>query len=338
MRYLITGDAGFIGFHLARRLLEAGHTVTGYDNLNAYYDVNLKLRRRAILSEQPGYQARSGALEDMEGLQAALAAAAPEVVIHLAAQAGVRHSLEAPRDYVNANIVGSFNLLEAVRAQGGVQHLLLASTSSAYGANTHYPFVERDRAVHPVTIYAASKGAMELMAHSHAHLYGLPTTAFRFFTVYGPWGRPDMAYYLFTRAILAGEPITVYNNGECWRDFTYIDDLVTSILDLAALPPPGPKAREGLVLHAADTLSPAAPYRLVNIGAGSPVQLTDFIGALEEALGQVAQKLFRPLPPGDMVKTFADATLLEHLTGRKPRTEVREGLAAFVAWYRAHVN
>lgn len=338
MRYLITGDAGFIGFHVARRLLEAGHAVCGYDNLNPYYDVSLKARRRSILGEWPDYTPRTGALEDMASLQAAFSDFSPEVVIHLAAQAGVRHSLEAPRDYVNANIIGSFNLLEAARATGGVQHLLLASTSSAYGANTHYPFRESDRATHPVTIYAASKGAMELMAHSNAHLYAQPTTAFRFFTVYGPWGRPDMAYYLFTRAILAGEPITVYNNGDCWRDFTFIEDLVTSILDLAALPPPGPEARAGFVPHSADTLSPAAPYRLVNIGAGSPVQLTAFIGALEEALGQEARKVFKPLPPGDMVKTFADATLLEHLTGRKPRTDVREGLAAFVHWYRTHVN
>jgi UDP-glucuronate 4-epimerase len=336
MRYLVTGDAGFIGFHVARRLLEAGHDVLGYDNLNAYYAVSLKERRRGILLEYPRYEPVVASLEDMAQLSAAFTRFKPDVVIHLGAQAGVRHSLEAPRDYVGANIIGSFNILEAARAQG-VQHLLLASTSSAYGANTHYPFVESDRAVHPVTIYAASKGAMELMAHSYAHLYAIPTTAFRFFTVYGPWGRPDMAYYLFTRAILAGEPINVFNHGECWRDFTFIDDLVTSILDLAALPPPAPAARTG-VLHPSDTLSPAAPYRLVNIGAGAPEKLMDFIAAIERALGQEAQKIFKPLPPGDVVKTFADATLLEHLTGRKPATRIEDGLAAFVKWYRQHSN
>jgi UDP-glucuronate 4-epimerase len=338
MRYLVTGDAGFIGFHVARRLLEAGHDVLGIDNLNPYYDVSLKERRRAILTEWPGYEGLSFSIEEMDKLLAAFRRFAPEVVIHLAAQAGVRHSLEFPRDYVNANIIGSFNVLEAVRLNGGVKHLLLASTSSAYGANTHYPFVEQDKAVHPVTIYAASKGAMELMAHSYAHLYATPTTAFRFFTVYGPWGRPDMAYSLFTRAILAGEPISVFNHGDCWRDFTYIDDLVTSILDLAALPPPAADAREGFVQHPADTLSPAAPYRLVNIGAGRPAKLTDFIAAIERALGQEAVKIFKPLPPGDMVQTFADATLLEHLTGRKPGTPLDEGLRAFVAWYRTHRN
>lgn len=338
MRYLVTGDAGFIGFHVAQRLLCAGHEVLGIDNLNAYYDVSLKARRRAILSEFKGYRTESFSLEEMDKLSVAFSGFAPEVVIHLAAQAGVRHSLEAPRDYIQSNIIGSFNVLEAVRASGKVGHLLLASTSSAYGANTHYPFHETDNAVHPVTIYAASKGAMELMAHSYAHLYGTPTTAFRFFTVYGPWGRPDMAYYLFTKAILKGEPITVYNNGDCWRDFTFIDDLVRSILDLAALPPPAAHAREGMAQHPADTLSPAAPYRLVNIGAGAPVKLTDFIAALEEALGQGANKVFKPLPPGDMVQTFADATLLEHLTGRRPQTDVKIGLKAFVDWYRQNYN
>lgn len=338
MRYLITGDAGFIGFHVARRLLEAGHEVLGIDNLNSYYDVTLKERRRAVLAEFSRYDAQTLPLEDMERLSTLFSAFKPGVVVHLAAQAGVRHSLEAPRDYIQSNIIGSFNILEAVRACGGVQHLLLASTSSAYGANTHYPFHETDKAVHPVTIYAASKGAMELMAHSYAHLYGTPTTAFRFFTVYGPWGRPDMAYFMFTKAILKGEPITVYNNGDCWRDFTFIDDLVTSILDLAACPPPGVAQRSGLVPHPSDTLSPAAPYRLVNIGAGAPVKLTDFIGALEEALGQEARKVFKPLPPGDMVQTFADATLLDHLTGRRPRTDVKSGLSAFVDWYRRTFN
>ncbi len=338
MRYLVTGDAGFIGFHVAKRLLEAGHAVLGIDNLNAYYDVALKERRRAILRGFAGYEALTFPLEAMAALGRALAAFRPQIVIGLAAQAGVRHSLEFPRDYISSNILGSFNLLEAVRACGDVKHLLLASTSSAYGANTHYPFHEGDRTVHPVTIYAASKGAMELMAHSYAHLYRIPTTAFRFFTVYGPWGRPDMAYFLFADAIRSGKPITVYNDGECWRDFTYIDDLVASILDLAALPPPLPEARAALVRHSADTLSPAAPYRLVNIGAGTPVKLTDFIAALEAAMGGRAEKIFKPLPPGDMVKTFADATLLEHLTGRKPATPLNEGLQAFARWYRSPRN
>jgi UDP-glucuronate 4-epimerase len=249
----------------------------------------------------------------------------------------VRYSIENPRAYVMANVVGTFNILEACRAFP-VRHLMLASTSSAYGANTKYPFEETDRAVHPITLYAATKGSTELMAHCYAHLFGFPVTAFRFFTVYGPWGRPDMAYFLFARKIIDGAPIDVFNHGNCWRDFTYIDDLVASIMALCMLPPPAPDKREGMTPPAFDTLSPVAPYRLVNIGGGQPVKLTDLVDEIEKALGIPAVKVMKPLPPGDVEKTFASAELLQHLTGQKPATPISVGIPAFIAWYRSHAN
>lgn len=337
MTILVTGAAGFIGYHLARRLLEAGETVIGLDSMTNYYDVSLKERRVALLAAFPRFTFARQALEDHAALEALFAGRAPVVVYHLAAQAGVRYSIEAPRAYLESNLVGSFNLLEACRRHPP-RHLMLASTSSAYGANERQPFVETDAAVHPITLYAATKGAMELMAHAYAHLYDLPTTAFRFFTVYGPWGRPDMAYFKFTRAILAGEPIELYNHGECWRDFTFIDDLVAAILALSACPPPTPAARAGLGPVAGDTLSPAAPYRLVNIGPGAPVRLADFVTALERALGRAAQRRLLPLPPGDMASTYASAELLQALTGAKPSTPLEQGLQRFADWWRAHMN
>lgn len=337
MRYLVTGDAGFIGFHVARRLLDGGHEVLGLDGMTDYYDVDLKKRRLALLAGYPGFSHRTMMLEDHAGLLEAFGHFRPESVIHLAAQAGVRYSIDNPRAYVSANIIGTFNILEACRAHP-VAHLLLASTSSAYGANEKYPFEETDRAVHPITLYAASKASAELMAHSYAHLFGTPTTAFRFFTVYGPWGRPDMAYFLFTKKILEGEPIDVFNNGESWRDFTYIDDLVTSILHLADKVPPAADARGGMTPIAGDTLSPVAPYRLVNIGAGQPQKVADLIDEIEGALGLEAIRVMKALPPGDVIRTFASAELLFGLTGQKPSTPLSTGVPEFVRWYRQHYN
>lgn len=336
MRALITGDAGFIGFHVARRLLGEGHDVLGIDAITDYYDIALKHRRLEQLADAPRFTHHTFSLGDFERLEQVFAAFRPEIVIHLAAQAGVRHSLNNPRAYVESNIVGSFNMLEACRAHP-VRHLLFASTSSAYGANDKYPFEENDPAIHPISLYAASKGSVELMAHTYAHLFGIPTTAFRFFTVYGPWGRPDMAYFLFTRRILDGEPIDLFNNGETWRDFTYIDDLVASIRALVDVVPSAPAARsEGAV--AGDTLSPVAPYRLVNIGPGRPEKLTDLVNEIEKALGIAALRVLKPLPPGDVVRTFASADLLMRLTGSKPATPLSIGIPAFVAWFRAHYN
>lgn len=337
MRYLITGDAGFIGFHVARRLLGGGHEVLGIDCLTDYYDVDLKHRRLAILAEFPDFTHITMALEDAPGLMAEFGRFRPDVVIHLAAQAGVRYSIENPAAYVSANIIGTFNILEACRAHP-VAHLLLASTSSAYGANDKYPFVETDQAVHPITLYAASKVSTELMAHCYAHLFATPTTAFRFFTVYGPWGRPDMAYFLFTKKILVGDPIEVFNNGESWRDFTYIDDLVTSIILLAENAPPAANARDAIKPIPGDTLSPVAPYRLVNIGAGQPARVTDLIEEIEHALDLKANRVMCPLPPGDVVRTFANADLLVGITGQKPATPLSRGIPEFVRWFRENYN
>jgi UDP-glucuronate 4-epimerase len=276
-------------------------------------------------------------LEDEAGLDGVFADFRPTHVLHLAAQAGVRYSIENPRAYLSSNIVGTFNVLEACR-KFGIAHLMLASTSSAYGANEKIPFEEKDRSVHPITLYAASKASTELMAHAYAHLFGIATTAFRFFTVYGPWGRPDMAYFLFTRKILAGEPIELFNNGEASRDFTYVDDLIEAILRLTASPPALPAERTGLAALANDTLSPVAPYRLVNIGGGRPVRLADFVDEIEAALGVKAIRVMKPLPPGDVVRTFASADLLEAITGYRPATPLSVGIPRFVEWYRRNLN
>jgi UDP-glucuronate 4-epimerase len=338
MTHLVTGAAGFIGFHLARALLEAGEAVIGLDGMTDYYDVMLKQRRLALLAAYPKFTFVEAMLEDDKAVEALFARHKPEMVFHLAAQAGVRYSIEAPRSYVASNLIGTFNILEACRHHP-VRHLMLASTSSAYGANDKYPFEETDPSVHPITLYAATKASTELMAHCYAHLFGTPTTAFRFFTVYGPWGRPDMAYFKFTRAILDGAPIDVFNHGECWRDFTYIDDLVASIRKLSERLPPLPGApRAGLPAVPHDTLSPAAPYRLVNIGGGQPVKLTAFVDEIEKALGVAAVRQLKPLPQGDVVKTFASADLLVALTGQKPSTPLGVGIPAFVDWYRANTN
>lgn len=327
MRFLITGTAGFIGFSLARRLLNDGHTVLGVDNFSSYYDPVLKNDRNALLEGYETFRVERFALEDKTQLEDVWGEFKPEVVIHLAAQAGVRYSIDHPEAYVSANLIGTFNVLEAAR-RFQPKHLLAASTSSAYGANTEMPFKETDRTAHPITLYAATKSATELMGHSYAHLFGVPTTFFRFFTVYGPWGRPDMALFKFAKAILADEPIDVYGEGEMSRDFTFVDDLVESIVRLSAVVPDETNRVEG------DSLSHAAPFRLVNIGGGKPSPLMDYIGELEKALGRTAKKNFLPMQDGDVPHTTASAELLERLIAYKPETPISLGVPAFVGWFR----
>lgn len=329
MRFLITGSAGFIGFHLARRLLADGHQVAGVDNFSSYYDPELKEARNAQLERHHNaFKVHRLDLQDGSALTRAWEEARPDVVVHLAAQAGVRYSIDHPDSYVGSNLIGTYNILEAAR-RFKPRHLLAASTSSVYGANTEMPFRETDRAVHPVSLYAATKGATELMGHSYSHLFGIPTTFFRFFTVYGPWGRPDMALFKFTRAILAGEPIEVYGEGKMSRDFTYVDDLIEGIVRLAEAVPQS-AAAEG------DTLSPVAPFRVVNIGGGTLSGLMDYIAELERALGREATKTFLPMQDGDVTATFASADLLENITGYRPMTPISVGVPAFVDWYRDH--
>ncbi len=330
MRVYITGSAGFIGFHLARLLLAEGATVHGFDALTDYYDVALKHRRHAILLQSPGFTATEAWLEDDARVMQTVRDFAPDVIVHLGAQAGVRYSIENPRAYLNANLIGTFNVMEAAR-EVGVRHLLMASTSSVYGANDVMPYAETHKADTPMTFYAATKKATEAMGHSYAHLWNLPVTMFRFFTVYGPWGRPDMAYFKCAEAILAGRPIDIYNHGEMYRDFTYVDDLVRGIRLLIDAAPVRPA--DGVV-PAGDSLSPVAPYRVVNIGNSEKVRLLDFIAALEDSLGQKAIRNFMPMQMGDVPATWADATLLQTLTGYRPQTDFRDGVARFVAWYR----
>ena len=329
MRFFITGTAGFIGFHLARRLLEDGHAVTGFDGMTAYYNVRLKEARHAALAQFPGFTPEIAMLEDGEALARAVESAQPDVIVHLAAQAGVRYSLQNPRAYVDSNVTGSFNVIDLAR-EIGVKHLLLASTSSVYGASPQVPFHETDKADEPLTIYAATKRAMELMAHSNAHLYRVPTTAFRFFTVYGPWGRPDMALFKFVRGILQDEEIEIYGEGKMSRDFTYVEDLVEAIVRLADLPP----AEENRQADGLDTLSREAPYRVVNIGGGQPVGLMEFVETIERIVGKPARRKMLPMQDGDVPRTYASPDLLEALTGYKPHTDVETGVKAFVDWYR----
>jgi UDP-glucuronate 4-epimerase len=327
-RALVTGSAGFIGYHLCKRLLADGWQVTGLDGMTAYYDVTLKQRRHGMLMQSQGFQAVEGLIET-PGLVAALVATGGfDAIIHLAAQAGVRYSIDAPRSYVEANLIGTFEVLEAARAHPPA-HLLMASTSSVYGANDAMPYAEVDKADHQMSFYAATKKATEAMGHSYAHLYAIPLTMFRFFTVYGPWGRPDMALFKFVKAILEGDAIDIYNHGDMRRDFTYVDDLVTGIVRLIEA---GPTESVG----AFDSLSPVAPFRIVNIGNGAPVALMDFVAAVEVALGQTATKRFLPMQPGDVPATWADATLIEALTGPLPRTDIRVGVARFVDWYKGY--
>lgn len=325
---LVTGSSGFIGFHLCQKLLDDGFRVVGIDNLSDYYDVALKQRRQSILLQNPNFRVINDNIEAPGLMMSLFAEEKPDVIIHLAAQAGVRYSIDNPRAYLESNIVGTFEILEAARAYPPA-HMLLASTSSAYGANTVMPYQETVKADHQMSFYAATKKATEAMAHSYAHLYHLPVTMFRFFTVYGPWGRPDMALFKFTKAILNGDPIDVYNHGDMKRDFTYVTDLVEgSRLLIDAAPERLDEVPEG------DSLSPVAPWRVVNIGNSDSVQLTDFIAAIEDATGKTATRNMMPMQAGDVPATWADASLLQTLTGYKPQTNVRDGVQAFVDWYR----
>ena len=329
MRFFLTGTAGFVGFHLARKLLGQGHEVVGFDAVTPYYDVSLKRARLAILGVEPSFSPVEVRLEDAEGLNTAVRQARADIVVHLAAQAGVRYSLEHPQSYVQSNMVGTANLLEALR-QTPPRHLLFASSSSVYGGNRKIPFSETDRADAPVSLYAATKKAGEEMVHSYAHLWGLPATCVRLFTVYGPWGRPDMALFKFVDQMLAGKPIDVYGEGKMRRDFTYVGDVVDALVRLAERPPLlGEK-----IAH--DSLSDVAPFRVVNIAAGQTVQLTEFIEAIEAATGTRAQLNMLPMQPGDVVATQADTSLLRELIGSMQQTGVTEGVARFVQWYREY--
>jgi len=334
MKVLVTGNAGFIGFHTAKRLLERGDEVVGFDSVNDYYDPGLKEARLSILDETASqtnspYTFIRANLADRSAVEACFAAHSFDRVIHLAAQAGVRYSLENPHAYVESNVVAFTNILEACR-HAAVGHLTYASTSSAYGANTAMPFSEHEPADHPLQFYAATKRANELMAHSYSHLFRLPTTGLRFFTVYGPWGRPDMALFLFTRAILAGEPITLFNGGNHTRDFTYVDDIVEGVIrasDQPAAPDPAWNSDRP------DPATSNAPWRLFNIGNNNPVPLLEYVAALEEALGRRAERRLLPLQPGDVPSTYASTAALEAAVGYKPATPVREGVRRFVEWY-----
>lgn len=333
MKIFVTGSAGFIGFHLCKLLVAHGHDICGYDGLTDYYDVRLKQRRHQMLLQNPNFRAVEGMLEDVETLDRCIDSFAPEVIVHLAAQAGVRYSLENPRAYIDSNIVGTFNVMEAARRLA-VSHLLMASTSSVYGANEDMPFSESEKADTQLTIYAATKKANESMGHSYAHLWNLPTTMFRFFTVYGPWGRPDLALYKFVDAMLDDRPIEIYNHGEMYRDFTYVSDLVHAIRLLIDVPPPPPASRAESIKG--DSLSRVAPYRVVNIGNSDKVRLLDFVDAIEDELGIEAKRNYLPMQMGDVPATWADASLLQELTGYRPNTDFREGIAQFVAWYRSY--
>jgi UDP-glucuronate 4-epimerase len=329
-KVFITGTAGFIGFHLAQLLLDEGFRVHGFDGMTDYYDVKLKQRRHQMLLQNPHFSMTEGMLEDDALITQVTDDFAPDVIVHLAGQAGVRYSLENPRAYLDSNLVGTFNVMEVARRLK-VEHLLMASTSSVYGANEDMPFAETDKADTALTFYAATKKANEAMAHSYAHLWDLPTTMFRFFTVYGPYGRPDLALFKFVDAILDGRPIDIYNHGDMYRDFTYVTDLVRGIRLLIDTPPVRPDNRE---VPEGDSLSPVAPYRIVNIGNSDKVRLLDFVEAIEEELGQKAIRNYMPMQMGDVPATWANAELLKTLTGYKPQTDIKDGIREFVAWFR----
>ena len=334
MKVFITGTAGFIGFHLAKLLLKEGFKVHGYDSINDYYDINLKIARQNILLKDKNFSTTKGLLEDNDKLMEVADKFEPDVIIHLAAQAGVRYSLENPRAYIDSNIIGTFNVMEIARKLK-VQHLLMASTSSVYGANVKIPFTEIDKADTQLTIYAATKKANESMAHSYSYLWKLPITMFRFFTVYGPWGRPDMALFKFVSSILKNKPIDIYNQGDMYRDFTYIDDLVYGI-DLLTNTVPTTNVNEQALKE--DSLSNVAPFRVVNIGNSNKIKLLDFIDTIEDILGKKAIRNYMPMQKGDVSATWADASLLQNLTGYKPKTNFKDGIARFIEWYRKYYN
>lgn len=332
MKTFITGTAGFVGFHLARSLLTEGWKVHGYDGFTDYYDVDLKKKRHAILQLFPGFSATQARLEDESALCKAIDEFQPDIVVHLAAQAGVRYSIDNPRTYLDTNIVGTFNLMNAALSVRP-KHILMASTSSVYGANEDMPYAEHQKADAQMSFYAATKKANEVMAHAWAHIHGLPITMFRFFTVYGPWGRPDMALFKFTTAILQGKPIDVYNHGQMWRDFTYIDDLVHAIrLLMESIPGGSDTAVDG------DSLSPVAPYRVVNIGNSEKVRLEDLIEAIEKVTSKKAIRNYMEMQQGDVPATWADTSLCEKLTGYTPSTNLNDGVARFVNWYISYFS
>jgi UDP-glucuronate 4-epimerase len=329
---LVTGSAGFVGFHVCRRLLSEGHSVAGIDNLNAYYDVGLKLARNAILRESRSYAFHEADIADSAAVDGVVSAARPSLVIHLAAQAGVRHSLTHPRDYAESNLMGFFNVLEACRANGA-GHLIYASSSSVYGLNAALPFTVHQTTEHPVSLYAASKKANELMAHSYSHLYGMPTTGLRLFTVYGPWGRPDMALFTFTRAILDGQPIRIFGDGHMRRDYTYIDDVVEGIVRLSRKPAaPSPDWSPRL----ADPAASSAPYRIYNIGGATTIEVLRLVEILEGCLGRKAVKVFEPAQACEVRAAEADSSDIARDTGYAPDTPLETGVARFVEWYRQH--
>ena len=331
---LVTGAAGFIGYHVSKRLLERGDRVIGLDNLNAYYDPMLKEARLARLRSIEGFSFVHADVADTDAIQQLFNDEKPQRVVHLAAQAGVRYSVTNPYAYVDSNLLGFQNILEGCR-HNQIEHLVFASTSSVYGAHTHQPFSEHEAVSHPVSLYAATKIANEMMAHSYAHLYRLPCTGLRFFTVYGPWGRPDMALFKFTRGILASEPIPVYNEGKMVRDFTYIDDIVEGVVRILDIPPvANPKWNS----DEPDPATSSAPYRIYNIGNNRPVQLLDFISALEKSLGRKAKLDLLPMQMGDVPSTMADVSDLERATGFRPKTTIEEGIEAFVKWYREYYD
>ncbi len=325
--FFVTGSAGFIGFSLAKALLDSGHYVHGYDCISDYYDVKLKYVRNKILKGYENFSSTEEMLENQEVLDKAITNFKPEIIIHLAAQAGVRYSIEEPRVYLSSNITGTFNIIELAH-KVKVNHLIIASSSSVYGANKNIPYRETDKAQTQLSVYAATKKATESIAHAYSNLWKLPTTVLRFFTVYGPWGRPDMALFKFTESIIKEKPIDIYNNGEMYRDFTYIDDIIKGMISLINVPPKNEKN-----LDKNDSLSPVAPFRIVNIGNSNKVKLLDFVDALESCLGKKAIRNYMPMQKGDVHATWANTDLLKKLTGYAPKTDIKEGIKKFVDWY-----
>ena len=329
-KILITGSAGFIGFSLAKSLLDKGYHIHGYDCMSDYYDITLKNARNEILQNYENFSFTKEMLENQEVLDATITGFKPEIIVHLAAQAGVRYSIERPRTYLSSNVIGTFNIIEAAH-KVKVKHLIIASSSSVYGANTNIPYREIDKAQTQLSIYAATKKSTESIAHSYSNIWRLPITMLRFFTVYGPWGRPDMALFKFTKGIINGEAIDIYNNGEMYRDFTYIDDIVKGIISLTSVPP-----KEEKNIDKNDSLSPVAPFRIVNIGNSNQVKLLDFVEAIEDYLGKKAIRNYMPMQQGDVSATWANTDLLKKLTGYTPKTDIKVGVKKFIDWYLSY--